>query len=224
MKILCTICARKGSKGLKNKNLIKLKNKPLYMHTFNFAKKVNFIDHIVVSTDSKQIKNKVGNLYSWFLRPKKLSGDNVSKIEVIKDAVLKSEKKHNCKYEYVIDLDVSSPLRNMDDMINSYKKFIQNKYENLFSVTEASKNPYFNMIEYKNKFVKTVNYKKKYNSRQKAPKVYSMNASIYLWKKSVLFSKNPLFNKKTGIYIMPKERSFDIDDIIDFKIVKCLSS
>ena len=163
-------------------------------------------------------------MYSWFLRSKKLSGDNVSKIEVIKDAVLKSEKKHNCKYTYIIDLDVSSPLRNMDDMINSYKKFIQNKYENLFSVTEASKNPYFNMIENKNKFVKIVNYKKKYYSRQKAPKVYSMNASIYLWKKSTLFSKNPLFNKKTGIYIMPKERSFDIDDIIDFKIVRCLSS
>ena len=224
MKILCTICARKGSKGLKNKNFIKLKNKPLFLHTLNFAKKVNFIDHIVVSTDSKEIKKKVGNMYSWFLRSKKLSGDNVSKIEVIKDAVLKSEKKHNCKYTYIIDLDVSSPLRNMDDMINSYKKFIQNKYENLFSVTEASKNPYFNMIEYKNKFVKIVNYKKKYYSRQKAPKVYSMNASIYLWKKSTLFSKNPLFNKKTGIYIMPKERSFDIDDIIDFKIVRCLSS
>lgn len=224
MKILCTICARKGSKGLKNKNLIILKNKPLYMHTLDLAKKVNFIDHIVITTDSKIIKNKVGNLYSWFLRSKKLSGDNVSKIEVIKDAVLKSEKKNNCKYEYIVDLDVSSPLRNMEDIIKSYKKFLKNKYGNLFTVTKASKNPYFNMIEYKNKSVQIVNYKKKYNSRQKAPKVYSMNASIYIWKKSTLFSKNPLFNKNTGIYIMPKERSFDIDDITDFKIVKCLSS
>ena len=56
------------------------------------------------------------------------------------------------------------------------------------------------MIEYKNKFVKIVNYKKKYYSRQKAPKVYSMNASIYLWKKSTLFSKNPLFNKNRNLY------------------------
>ena len=224
MKILCTICARKGSKGLKNKNMIILRKKPLFMHTLNLAKKVNFIDHIVVTTDSKIIKNKVGNLYSWFLRPKKLSGDNVSKIEVIKDAVLKSEKKHNCEYEYIVDLDVSSPLRNMEDIIKSYKKFLKNKYGNLFTVTKASKNPYFNMIEYKNKSVQIVNYKKKYNSRQKAPKVYSMNASIYIWKKSTLFSKYPLFNKNTGIYIMPKERSFDIDDITDFKIVKCLLS
>ena len=112
----------------------------------------------------------------------------------------------------------------MEDIIKSYKKFLKKKYGNLFTVTEASKNPYFNMIEYKNKSVKIVNYKKKYNSRQKAPKVYSMNASIYIWKKSTLFSKNPLFNKNTGIYIMPKERSIDIDDLTDFKIVKCLSS
>ena len=81
----------KGSKGLKNKNLIKLNGKPLYLHTFSLAK-VNFIDDVIVSTDSRVIKKKVGTKYSWFVRSKKLSGDKVSKIDVIKDAVLKAEK------------------------------------------------------------------------------------------------------------------------------------
>lgn len=222
MKTLCTICARKGSKGLKNKNLLYLKNKPLFFHTFHMAKKVDFINDIIVSTDSNIIKKEIGLSHAWFIRSKKLSGDNVSKIDVIRDAVKKAEKKNNYEYDYIIDLDVSSPLRNLQDIQMSFNRFRKRKNDNLFSVTLASKNPYFNMVETKNNLVKIVKNQKEYFSRQKAPKVYSMNASIYIWKKKTLFSKNPLFNKKTGFYIMPKERSFDIDDIVDFKIVKCL--
>ena len=152
-----------------------------------------------------------------------MSGDNISKIDVIKDAVLKAEK-NNCKYDCIIDLDVSSPLRTLQDIYKSFNKFKKFNKDNMFTVTPASKNPYFNMVEVERNKVKIVKNQKKYYSRQKAPKVFSMNASIYIWKKKILFSKNPLFNNQTGIYVMPKERSFDIDDIIDFKIVKCLSN
>jgi CMP-N,N'-diacetyllegionaminic acid synthase len=219
-KILCTICARKGSKGLKNKNIKKINGKILFLYTFEMAKKINFVDKIVVSTDSNYIKKIVGKNYCWFLRNKNLSYDKISKIDVIRDAVIKAEKNFSCKYDIILDLDVTSPLRKKKDIIASYNIFKNKNYNNLFSVTESVKNPYFNMVEvYKGKVTlckKSINY----FTRQSAPKVYGMNASIYFWKRNVLFSKNPIFNKKTGIYKMPKERSFDIDNSIDFLIVK----
>lgn len=224
MKILCTICARSGSKGLKGKNMIQLKNKPLIMHTYELAKNIKKIRDIVISTDSKRIQNLVGVKNCWFKRDKRLSDDKISKIKVIIDAVKKAERKNNVIYDTIIDLDVTSPLRTKKDILNSLSKFIKKNYDNLFSVTNASKNPYFNMVEFKNNKINLVKSSIKYSSRQVAPIVFSMNASIYIWKRKALFSNKPLFSNKTGIYVMPKERSFDIDDLIDLKIVKCLSN
>lgn len=218
--ILCTICARKGSKGLKNKNIKKINGKILFLYTFEIAKKINFIDKIVVSTDSNHIKKIVGKKYSWFTRDKNLSNDKASKIDVIKDAVLKAEKKFSCKYDVILDLDVTSPLRKKKDILDSYNIFKNKNYNNLFSVTESVKNPYFNMIEVDKGKITLCKKGINYFTRQSAPTVYDMNASIYFWKRNVLFSKNPIFNKKTGIYKMPKERSFDIDNSVDFLIVK----
>jgi len=80
------------------------------------------------------------------------------------------------------------------------------------------------MVEFKKNRINLVKNSISYNSRQVAPTVFSMNASIYIWKRKTLLSNKPLFSSKTGIYVMPKERSFDIDDVIDLKIVKCLSN
>ena len=74
-----------------------------------------------------------------------MSGDNISKIDVIKDAVL--AEKNNCKYDCIIDLDVSSPLRTLQDIYKSFNKFKKFNKDNMFTVTPASKNPYFNMVE-----------------------------------------------------------------------------
>jgi CMP-N,N'-diacetyllegionaminic acid synthase len=221
MKVLCVICARSGSKGIKNKNLINFFGKPLISHTYNQAKKIKFTN-IVVSTDSKKISKIIGKSNSWFLRSKKLSGDKISKIEVIVDALRKSEKKFKIKYDTVIDLDVTSPLRLKKDIHNAIKIFKAKNYDNIFSVCESSRNPYFNMVEIVNKKISLSKNKKVFFSRQTAPKVYDMNAAIYIWKRDVLIKNKSLFNKKTGIYLMPKNRSIDIDDKLDYKIVKFL--
>ena len=99
-------------------------------------------------------------------------------------------------------MDVTSPLRNYKDIQKSFKKFKKNKSDNLFSVN-SKKNPYFNMIEIKNKKVNLIKKGKKIiSNRQKAPKTFDMNASIYIWKKKYLFKTYNLFGKKTSIYIM----------------------
>ena len=227
MNILCTICARSGSKGLPNKNIKLMNGKPLIYYTINQAKKSNIFEDIVISTDSEKI-NLIGRKYGINtipLRNKKLSGDKIAKIHVIRDAFMKAEKIFNKNYDLIFDLDVTSPLRNIQDIKNSLKLFSDNNCDNLLTVCHARKNPYFNMLEYKNgKLVKVKNNNININSRQQAPKVFEMNASIYIWKKSILFKKNPFYRKKTILYKMPFSRSIDIDTLEDWDLVKYLMS
>jgi len=222
MKILCTICARAGSKGIRNKNLINFFGKPLVKHTLDQAKKIKFFNSIVVSTDSKKIQKVVGSDYSWFLRTKKLSGDKVSKVDVIIDILKRTEKKMGYKFEIVIDLDVTSPLRLKLDIIKAFKIFKKKNFLNLISVSDSSRNPYFNMVEIKNNNVVLCKNSLKITNRQSAPRVYDMNAALYIWKRDILLKNKSIFTKKTGIYLMPKIRSIDIDSILDYKIVKFL--
>ena len=226
VKILCTICARAGSKGLKNKNIISFYNKPLIAHTIMQAKKSKLFREIVVSTDSKKIKD-ISTKYGakcWYLRSRKLSNDSTSKIEVIIDTLKNAEKKFKVKYDFIMDLDITSPLRNVVDIKKAYNKLIKNKKDFLISGNKSKKNPYFNMVEIINKrlsFVKKIK-NKKYYRRQDAPKTYDINASIYLWKRKTLLQSFKFFPEKTILYEMPIERSWDIDSMIDFKLVKSL--
>ena len=224
-KILCSICMREGSKGIRNKNLIKINSKYLFFHTINQAKKSKIFDKIVVSTDSKKIRelsNKFG-AECWFYRPKKFSQNKSPKLPVIKHLLKESELYFNNKFDFIIDLDVTSPLRKIDDIKNAYIKFRKYNSNNLISVYEAGKNPYFNQIEFKkNKYDLVKKIKSNPIRRQDSPKVYNMNASIYIWKRDFLLKSKTIFHNKTSIYIMPKSRSIDIDNKFDLEIVKYL--
>ena len=225
MKVLCTICGRGGSKGIKNKNLQKIKGKPLIYYTIKQAVKSKLFEEIVISTDKPEIQRtaKKYGASSWFLREKNLSSDKTAKLPVIRDALLRSEKYFNKVFDYVIDLDISSPLRNIQDIKRAFIKFLNNNNDNLFSVFVSKKNPYFNMVEIiKNKIQLSKKKKKLITSRQSSPRVYSLNAYIYIWKRETLIKRKPLIGKKTGIYEMPEERSIDIDSDFDLKIVKSL--
>ena len=225
MNILCTICARQGSKGVKNKNIIKIYGKPLIAYTIEQAKKANTFNKIVLSTDSRSIQ-KIGKKFgaeSWFLRKHSLSSDNISKVNVIRDIFLKSEEKFKKKFDLIVDLDVTSPLRNVTDIINAIKYFKKKRLEILFSACKSKKNPYFNIVEYKkNKISLVKNQKKQIYSRQKAKQTFDVNASIYIWSRKSLINFRTFFKKKTGIFLMSEERSWDIDSYFDLKIVKFL--
>ena len=223
MNILCTICARKGSKGIKGKNLLKIKNKSLIFYTIDQAQKIKSINDIVISTDlklsPKELKKR--RLKVFFKREKKLSNDKVGKVSVIRDALKRAEKFYNKQYEIIIDLDVTSPLRSLTDIKNAISKFINSKSNNLITLCESRKNPYFNMVKIIKKVPNLViNSRKTIRRRQDAPKIYDMNASIYLWKRKFLMKSDNLFSKKTMYYLMPVNRSIDIDNINDFKLVK----
>ena len=138
MKVLCAICARGGSKGVKNKNIKKLNGIPLIAHTIFQAKKSRIFTKIVVSTDSKKIQNisKKFGVENWFTRPRHLSSDKSEKQLAIRHLLVSAEKYYKIKFDVIIDLDVTSPLRNINDIKLAIKKFNVTKSDILFSVCE----------------------------------------------------------------------------------------
>ena len=225
MNLLCTICARSGSVGFPNKNIKELNGKPLLAHSINQAIETNLFQAIVVSSDSEEILDTARKFGAdaGFKRPKKLATASAPKIPVIRHVLGLSEKKYNIKFDVIIDLDVTSPLRSVKDIKRSFNFFIKEDYDNLITGCSSRRNPYFNMVEVKEKtvFLSKI-IKNKPSTRQSAPKVFDMNASIYIWKRNVLIKSDDLFTNNTGFYEMPEERSHDIDSFLDWQIVEMI--
>lgn len=235
MNILITLCARGGSKGIPYKNIKLLNGIPLICYSLKIAREFKYtlltnsninVD-IELSTDDDKIKKvaKQHGLITNYIRPDILANDFAGKIDVIKDIYKYSEIKNKVKYDFVLDLDISSPLRNLEDLIVAYNIISSNNDAiNLFSVNNANKNPYFNLVEENEKGYYDVS--KKLNtsvlSRQMAPKVYELNASFYFYK-SIFFEQNykSVYTGKCLIYEMP-HICFDIDHPIDFDFMEYL--
>lgn len=221
--ILCIICARGGSKGIKGKNIRPLLGKPLMAYTIEQALRWGRARHVVVSTDSGRIA-KVAKKYKAevpFNRPKELATDNAPKLLSIRHALIESEKFFKEKYDIIVDLDVTAPIRKIKDLDNCLKIFIKKKPKVLFSVVKARRNPYFNMVEReKDSFVKLCKkLPARVIRRQVAPEVFNMNASIYFYRRDFLLDQRHItpFSDKTAIYIMNELSAYDIDSEIDFK-------
>ncbi len=224
--VLCTICARGGSKGIKNKNIKELDGKPLIAYTIEQAKISGLFEHIVISTDSDDIATiaKTYGAEVFFKRSDEISSDTAGKLDVIKDAFVRSEAYYGKQYDYLVDLDATAPLRSVDDIKNAFAQFLKENNDNLITAMPSRRSPYFNLVEVS--VDGKVTLSKKLNGtivrRQDAPKSYDMNASIYIWKREVLLGQKSLFLKKTGLYVMPEERSIDIDTELDFEFVEFL--
>lgn len=224
-KILCTICARGGSKGIPDKNKKIILGEPLIAYTIKVAKECNYIDDYIISTDDEDII-KIANKYNIpapFKRPKYLCKSNVSRIDAVVHAVKWTEKNWKKNYDIIVDLSVTSPLRIVKDIISAIELLVNEKADNVFSVTPAYRNPYYNMVEDINgKIRKVKKLNKKITKRQGAPIVYDMNDSINVWWKDILFKNKSNFNDNTKIYVMPRDRSIDIDDYFDLKIASLI--
>ena len=236
MKILITICARGGSKRVKNKNIRLIAGKPLMAHTINTAKLwiTKNSQHefkIVCSTDSETFADiaKEYGVSVPFIRPDDLANDNAGKTPAVRHALLESEKIYDTKYDIIVDLDVSSPLRKSNDLDNCLELFLQKNPDVLFSVVNARRNPYYNMVEEKTDgFVELSKPPQNAIVRsQNAPKVYDMNASIYFYNRNYLVNtsdKSVVFAKKATVYVMDNITSFDIDSENDLRYVDYLIS
>ena len=220
--ILCTICARSGSKGMPAKNVTVLQGKPLIVHTIEAAKSSGLFDEIVVSSDGDDILEiaKKNGADVFFKRDSALAGDKIGKLDVIRDAFVKSEVQFNKKYDYLIDLDVTSPLRKPEDIVNAFEKLVHYDYDNLITGSPSRRSPYFNLVELNKDGYVELSKNSEVLRRQDSPNTFDMNASIYIWKRKAILEHSKLFVQKTGLYEMPFERSLDIDCEVDFKLVE----
>lgn len=220
------ICARGGSKGVPNKNFRQLLGKPLIAHSIEQAKATGLFDTLAVSSDSDDIL-KVAEEYGvnhLVKRPDELATDTAAKIPVFKHCLLEVEKRENARFDIVVDLDATSPLRIPEDVINVVKLLEETGVANILTAAPARRSPYFNLVEVGEDEV--VRLSKKLDTaitrRQDSPKCYDMNASIYAWKRNELLASESVFLKDTRLYVMPEERSIDIDSELDFQFVEFL--
>ncbi len=222
--VVCVIPARGGSKGLPGKNIKNFCGKPLIAHTIEQAKQSKYIDRAIVSTEDNEIA-QISLEYGAevpFIRPLELAEDSVATIDVLLHAINWLEDKDQYLFEILVLLHVTTPLRSVEDINKSIALLVEEKADNVFSVTEAHRNPYFNMVELNKSGYVALVKQGNFTSRQATPPVYDMNSSIYVWWKELLKEKKKIFLDKTKIYIMPKERSIDIDDAIDFRLAEIL--
>lgn len=224
--ILCTICARGGSKGVLNKNIRVINGKPLIAYSIETAKQTGLFEHIVISTDSDEIASVAMSFGAevFFKRPSELASDTAAKLPVIRHAFTESEKFYGMEFRYLIDLDATSPLRIADDITGAYKLLIDGGYDNIITAMPSRRSPYFNMVELTidNRVELSKKLESKIIRRQDAPKCYDMNASIYAWKRSALLNSESVISNNTGLFVMPEERSIDIDSQLDFEFVSML--
>ncbi|OQA46812.1 MAG: CMP-N,N'-diacetyllegionaminic acid synthase [Bacteroidetes bacterium ADurb.Bin302] len=228
--LLITICARGGSKGIPGKNIKPLNGKPLIGYSIDLAKQVQLKYSnvsIALSTDSEDIINvaKSYGLYTDYKRPDYLSSDTVGKIDAIKDILVYTENKEHIRFEYLLDLDATSPLRNLDDIESAFAVLESDSNAvNLFSVSDASRSPYFNMVEKKENgyFAQVKKIQGDVFTRQSAPKVYDMNASFYIYRRIFFdLGYKGAITDRSLIYKVP-HICFDLDHPIDFEIISFL--
>lgn len=224
MKIVSIIPARAGSKGIKNKNIINLANKPLIEHTF-IASSKSIIRENYVLTDSKKIKTLASKykINTEYERPKKVSRDNTSSLETFLH-FCKWLKKKNKIFDYLVVLQPTSPLRNYKDINRCVRIIKKKKPLSLFSVSHSIEHP---MLAIQKKYDRSWEYiikRKKNIKRRQDFKIQSFfeNGAIYIVNRKLL-EKNLLKSKNNNlIYIMPKARSFDINYKEDIKMCEII--
>lgn len=227
-KVLCTVCARGGSKGVPNKNIREVAGKPLVGHAICDIRNWDGYDEVIVSTDSEEIAS-VAKEYGAqvpFKRPQELASDEAGKLPVIKHALKQMESNLDKQYDYVVDVDATTPLRepeHIEDCFNAVAEHEQTT--NAYTVCEADKNPYFNMVEIDEDGYASLSKEldESVVRRQDAPAVYEMNAAVYVYEREYLLNTTTHHGEYTRVSVMPPERSVDIDTELDLQLVKFLA-
>ena len=230
-KKICVVLARGGSKGIPQKNIVDFCGKPLLVWTLRAAIDSEEFDRVIVSTDSEEIKEAAISAGAEvpFMRDEKLSRDNVLSAIALKDAVLKCESIYGEKYDVICELQATSPLRTSEDVKNAYSLFAKNKYaDSLYSVYELN--------HFHPKKIKKISdtgmvepvcshfAEDKIGRRQDAEKFFLRNGAIFIMNRGVLIDTNERVGQMCLAYVMPEERSLNIDTQIDLELGRIVSN
>ena len=226
MRLICTIGARGGSKGLPGKNLRMLEGLPLLAHTIRQAKACALFDAVAFSSDSPEILAIAETHGADILieRPAAMATDTAAKPPAIRHCFIEAERQLGQRYEAFVDLDVTSPLRLPADIQGAVQLFAGSAASNVITGAPARRSPYFTLVECDAAghahISKTL--PNPVLRRQDSPKCWDMNGSIYVWRREPFLSDPRVFYPDTLLYEMPEERSIDIDSELDFQFVAFL--
>lgn len=224
MKRLAVIPARSGSKGLLNKNIRLLSGKPLMAYSIEAARDSELFDRIYVSTDSEQYK-EVGEDYGAsvpFLRPENLAGDTASSWDVVKHALAVFEEMGE-DYEEIALLQPTSPLRSAEDIRMAHNLMEEKKAHAVIGVCPMEHSPLWsNTLPQNGSMAGFVRSEVMCSGRQALPEYYRINGAMYFIKKACLENIEQLYENRCFAYVMPVERSVDIDTAVDFYLAEAL--
>lgn len=230
MKILFTICGRAGSKGIKNKNLKTFCGIPLVHYSLSaidlYLKDNNVEYDIVANSDSIELLNLISSNkmreVEQIVRGKSLAGDVIGKIHVIYDCMIKMQEKKGYEYDVVVDLDITSPLRQVYDLRKVIDWHIKTCADVTSTVAPARRNPYFNQLKKTEHGFKKV-CESDYTARQQAPEIYDMNASIYAYKPAFLRSGKSVLDGYCEMIEMFDTGILDLDHENDFELMEVIA-
>lgn len=223
--MLAIIPARGGSKGLPGKNTKLLNGVPLICHTIKAALSSKLITRLIVSTDSNEIASvaKKCGAEVPFLRPSNLASDNSMVMDTYLHLVDRLTEQSSKTIDEFVALLPTAPLRLSKDIDESIKIFNDNKADSVISVVESPV-----PIQWYKRILKDgrlQNYLPHFDAvknRQEEEKTYIPNGAVYVFRTNILRSKRKYYTDKTYPYIMPIERSADIDNLLDFSWVENL--
>ena len=215
MKVLVIIPARKGSKGVKNKNFLKIGKHTLLEHSCIFSKKLTFVKKIIISSDSiiaKKTAKKFNVLFSK--RPKKLASDNSLIIDLIR-----YELKKNTDFTHILILQPTCPFRQKKYFFDAYKKFKKNKIDTAITVSKLNNHPSRMMIKKRN-FFKPYDEAFNFKNRQNLDEVFLRSGSMYFFEIKNIKKYGSIFGKKVFGYEVKNKYSINIDTKKDFQLAK----
>jgi N-acylneuraminate cytidylyltransferase len=222
-KVIAVVPARGGSKSVPGKNIRPLGGKPLLAWSIEVARQVREIDRIIVSTDDDQIAS-VGREYGAevYGRPAHLATDEALVIDALKD-LIQTLKAEGEAPEWIILLEPTCPLRTTDDVRDCLKVLAQGGCDSVATFREAELNPHraWRLVDgVPEVFIPGAI---PWLPRQKQPKAYQLNGAVYVFRANLLARETQsILVGKLGAVLMPRDRSQDIDDIVDFTIVEAL--
>lgn len=215
MSILAIIPARGGSKGIPRKNIKLLADKPLIGWTIDAATRAYCVDRVIVSTEDEEIASVARKLGAEvpFMRPVELAADETPSIAPVLDAIERLPK-----YDWVLLLQPTSPLRSHTDIEAIWELCQANDAHSAVSVTEVSEHPYLMYERDGGDCLKPIIKRRPHvTRRQDFPEAYALNGAIYLAKTDWLSNNQSFVGPETLGYLMPSERSLDIDTQQDWR-------
>lgn len=223
MNILGVVLARKGSKGIKNKNRLKLKGKNLVELSMLEARNSKKINKLILSTDDRFLRNKLKKLDFDvpFLRPKKFSSDKASSFSVLRHATNWLRINKNWEADIVVLLQPTTPFRTSDIIDRVINKLISSKADAALTITDADYPPHWMFYKKKDKLKLILKNGNKFTRRQDTPKIYKPSGMVYALKTKFLKKIKGLLpqGKTVGVYVDP-DISVNIDNFNQYLLAK----